>query len=352
MQVRLSYYPQLKVDHFSDVWLACLLSYLQSCFDHSQSSCTLNAYTSELAYAFAGGKLPDTLSRSDCEALIHRTIVRGPRRGEAPSISTMNRRLAVLNSFFSYCAGYIVNGRPLFDHAAPTAGIRFGKPAINYKYMSASEVHSFLSVIDRSTPIGSRDYAIFLLFLTSARRRAAIARLVWADVEEAVFEDGHRGHIFKFIEKGGKSVDSQEYAPEAYEALITSLSISGRLSSMEPESPLFLGYGAPHGGLPIDPWKPISELSISHAMKRYLAAANLPLHYSLHSWRHSSARFRVEAGSDVREVSRVLRHASLATTDRYLALLVTSSDQGGNKLAQRFAEDWDAGKIVPLRRAR
>src|SRR6266700_1629830 len=102
MQVRLSYYPQLKVDHFSDVWLACLQSYLQACYDHSGSGHTVDAYVCELAVAFTSGKTPDTLSRAE------------------------------------------------------------------------SEIRRFLSVIDRSTPMGARDFCCFLLFLTSARRRAEL----------------------------------------------------------------------------------------------------------------------------------------------------------------------------------
>ncbi len=359
MQVRLSYYPQLKVDHFPDVWLACLQSYLQACFDHSGSGHTVDAYVCELALAFGGGKLPDTLSRADCEALIHRPLTRGPRRGSAPSISTINRRIAVLNSFFTYTAGYQHNGKPLFDKASPVAGVRYGKPTVAYKYMQESEVRQFFSVIDRSTPMGTRDYAIFLLFLTSARRSGELARLVWSDIEEAVFEDGRRGHIFRFTGKGrGMILDSQEISSEAYEALIHYLKLSNRLETMEADSPLFLGIGpvgrgpGHGGGLAIDPWKPMSELSISQAMKRYLAAANLPAKYSLHSWRHSSARFRVESGEDIRSVSKILRHQSLATTDRYISLLTTSADDFGNKLAQRFAVaiGEDGGNILPLRR--
>ncbi len=353
MQVRLSYYPQLKVDHFSDVWLACLQSYLQACYDHSGSGHTVDAYVCELAVAFTSGKTPDTLSRADCEVLIHRPLVRGPRRGEAPSIATQNRRAAALNSFFRYAAGYIVNGRPLFDHASPLAGIRYGKPNVNYKYLQESEIRRFLSVIDRSTPMGARDFCCFLLFLTSARRRAELARLVWGDLEEAVMEDGHRGIVFRFTGKGRSMIlDSQEMAPEVYEALISYLKLSGRLESMQADSPLFLQIGPGHGGLPIDPWKPLTVGSMADAMKRYLKLAGLPSHYSLHSWRHSSSRLRLAQGADVREVSQVLRHASLATTDRYARLLVTAADDGGSKLAQRFAVaiGEDGGNILPLRR--
>ncbi len=309
----------------------------------SRAECTLTGYSSTLVRFFEYAvKSPGAITRQDVMGFASRATLIGPvgakyAGGPAPSTATFNHRIAIISSLYDYAAGFLVGGHPIFDKASPTAGVIYGQPTIKYKYMSESEVHAFLNIIDRATAQGSRDYAIFLLFLTSARRAAAIARLVWADIEENVFEDGHRGHIFKFIEKGGKSVDSQEYAQTAYEALITSLSISGRLESMEPLSPLFLGYGAPHGGLPIDRWKPISALSISHAMKQYLKVAGLPQKYSLHSWRHSSARFRVESGEDIRSVSKILGHQSLATTDRYVSLLRTDADDFGRKLARRFA---------------
>jgi len=60
----------------------------------------------------------------------------------------------------------------------------------------------------------------------------------------------------------------------------------------------------------------------------------------------------VESGEDIRSVSKILRHQSLATTDRYISLLTTSADDFGNKLAQRFAVaiGEDGGNILPLRR--
>ena len=72
---------------------------------------------------------------------------------------------------------------------------------------------------------------------------------------------------------------------------------------------------------------------VMYARQAVIDAARL----SIHSWRHTAAHQRYQAGEDVRSLQRLLRHSNIATTDTYIRGLTGTADPGASLLEKRFA---------------
>lgn len=293
---------------------------------------------------------PDQYSQSEVEAFVSQPSYGSYRPGEQVSIGTVNQRLAILSSFYRFASTYSVldesDGQPVFllERPAPTLGLSYGKPARHYKAFSYDEMTKFFSVIPTDTVQGLRDRAVFLLFFWSARRRSEIARLKWGDLEQTVFldADGARrpGWLYRFYGKGRSTQqDSAEMPGEAMLALLRYLEASGRLATMQPESPLFLSLPPPRGGNWHNSNKQLAGASMNRRLKFYAQQAGLDVQrLTLHSWRHTAARERHAAGSDVLEIMRLLRHSSLRMTQEYLHILSGEANHGAKLLREKFGK--------------
>jgi len=144
------------------------------------------------------------------------------------------------------------------------------------------------------------------------------------------------GWTYQWYGKGkAREADTAELPPPAAEALFGYLRDTGRLADMQPDHALFtIDPARPD----YDPRKLLDTNTPYQALKRYAKRAGLdPARVGIHSLRHTGARERYSAGSDIREIQHLLRHRSLATTDTYLRLLATEADTGYQRIEQKFA---------------
>ncbi len=289
--------------------------------------------------------MPDRYTREDVEAFIH-SPGRGPgREGDPPSVGLMNNRLSLLNSFYNYAASYSITGEdgsiePLMKRMSPTAGLKhMQRERPPYRAMTANELQRFFDAIPKDTVIGLRDRALFLTYFYTARRRSEIVDLRWGDLEYGTIIDGNMRYnswIYHFRGKGHKRQDDSAELPlPAKVAIDRYLEVSGRKDSIKSEDPIFTAADRRYKS---NPPRPLHPNTVWHAVKVYAAKAGLdPRKVTTHSFRHTSARRRFEAGSTIREIQILLRHSTMAVTHLYLE--ESSAADPGAKLLEKLFED-------------
>ena len=192
---------------------------------------------------------------------------------------TLNRKLSAINAFYHFCHTHDFSHNPI---KIPMAKIPKNLP----KYLSFDEVMSGLSLIDRGTVMGKRDYALILfLYASGCRISEALS------VRRNDMLDGW----LKIRYAKGEKERMVPLAPMAIEALEQYLQASDVRSSH-----LWLNY---RGGV-------LSRISAYKIIKKYLGV-------SPHVLRHSFASALIIGGADLRVVQELLGHSSLITTQIY-----------------------------------
>ncbi len=322
-------------------WQSCLHLYLQSILDHSGSIATYTVYRSTLArfFAFIGDTPPDQVKHRDVLAFQQLSSTSPRNRGKEVTASTKNQRRAILSSFYHFASSYeLPDGTPLFTGILPTAGMHSLKPEVSILSMSEDDLKRFFAAIPTNTLKGLRDRALY--FLTS-RRRSELCFLRWRDIEATIIidDDGsrHEGHLYRYRGKGAsREVRAKELPESGWLALTHYLEQAGRLVTMQPDDFLFVSVHPGQGRQSFEP-APLHKAYITREFKRYAALAGLDPRYSLHTLRHSSARFRWTMGSPLQDIQHALNHSSIATTDIYIKRLAGVSDKGSRLLEQRFS---------------
>jgi integrase/recombinase XerD len=163
--------------------------------------------------------------------------------------------------------------------------------------MSAADVTALLDSCDRSRPSGLRDLAILTLLARLGLRSGEAAALQLGDIDWRTGEIVVRGKA--------RCQDRLPLTVEAGEAIAGYLK-DGRPSSRCPK--VILTLYAPYRG--------IHPSSITQVVYRACSRAGLaPV--GGHRLRHALASEMLRQGSDLVEISQVLRHHDLATTSVY-----------------------------------
>ena len=168
---------------------------------------------------------------------------------------------------------------------------------------SRQEIIWFMDSIDDST----RYKAIFSLTYGCGLRLSEIRHLRIKDI------DKQQMRLFVYQGKGQRD----RWIPlskVAYDYLCTYYL---EYKPSHPDGYLFLNGTKGNGD------KPISERAIQDAFKRYHKKARIPTEGSLHTLRHSYATHLMEDGVNVFYIQKILGHATLWTTMRYLRISMT-----------------------------
>lgn len=166
-------------------------------------------------------------------------------------------------------------------------------------------VQSFLAAIDRSTPMGRRDYAMFLLVTTYGLRTSEVAALRLDDIE------WRAGHL-RVPRPKLKTPIVLPLTKEVGAALIEYLR---RDRPDLPHRELFLRCRAPSG--------PLAPTAVTEAFQAWTRRAGLPISYQgPHCLRHSLAVHLLREGTSLKAIGDLLGHRSIESTCVYLRLHV------------------------------
>jgi integrase len=324
-------------------WQACTEQFLRHMFDdHSHSAKTVDLYRLLLSQFFSlCNKHPEQVTYADVKRFLESPVRILAGNGGKPADGTRNMRQCAISSLYKFAAFYL--NRPIPN---PTAGMSYVKrQRIGRKRaFSEEELRAFFEAIPDSV-LGARDYALFLCYFLTGKRREELVRLRYGDIEPWVFSEAGKsrsGYRFRYFAKGkGQEPQYQEMPKMAYQAIMTYLKRSGRRATMKPDSPLFVpvGYGFNGAMTYTNSNKPLYSSSVVYNFKRYLYAAGLghDRRLTLHSLRHTAAQQHWLAKPDLLLVSKFLGHSNIATTQIYIEDLFGYSDPVSQLVEQKFS---------------
>ena len=163
------------------------------------------------------------------------------------------------------------------------------------------------SLLDYLKERSLRDYAIVNLILRTGLRTIEVSR---ADIGDVVRKRGKR--VLKVWGKGADEKDAYVILGQPVWGPIQEY--LGQWKASSKTDPLFVTEGKGHKGVRMAP------RSIQYLCKEALKAIGLDGHeYSAHSLRHTTGVLILKNGGDWKDVQRVLRHASPATSQIYTA---------------------------------
>ena len=268
------------------------LLYLEAVKGFSPNS--VSAYRNDLTHlqAFLDGGT--AVSAVDAES-IRFCIANLSRQGK--SASSVNRFIAAVRSFFSYCCkfGYIA-----VDPALEIKTVRLTK--YMPRFLTGTEVDRLCAEPRRRELLWqTRDSALFEMLYSSGCRVSEMAALKKSDLT---------GNFSMAVVKGKGGKDRQVYfGADARKALALYLADRKKrfADSEDTTDALFVNQ---KGGA-------LSAHGIRWILARYTGAEGTGRHISPHALRHTFATAMLSGGADVRVVQEMLGHSSISTTQRY-----------------------------------
>jgi len=257
-----------------------------------RSTSTKRAYAADLEDFFGGAtveKVDAFLSLATAEMNYQVTLFKSRLIGEGKSEATVNRRLAAVKSLVKFSR--------MIGATAGEVGVA-GEKVKAYrdtKGVGVDGMKGILSVIDRSTAGGKRDYAIIRLFWENALRRGEIEKLDLSDF------DGTRLSI---LGKGrGTQKEWIELSTKAIDALNEWIAARGT----QPGA-LFVSLDNRTAG------HRLTGKSLERIVSHYAEAAGIERKVSPHRLRHTSITAALEElNGDTRAVQTFSRHAKIET---------------------------------------
>jgi site-specific recombinase XerD len=289
-----------------DLMVAAYRAYLGSVRGLADSTLTHHCATASELLKFVG---------FDSDAAVLRSI--GPRQveefvravGMRIGKASLQHTVAHLRSFLRFLAGRgdIVRG---LDSSIDTPRLYRGERLP--RALPWETVQAFLSAIDRSTPMGRRDYAMFLIIATYGLRTSEVAALRLDDIEWRVSR----------IRVPRPKTQTPLILPLTQEV---GAALLDYLRHARPDlrcREVFLRVRAPAG--------PLAPTAVTEAFQAWTRRSALPIPYQgPHCLRHSLAVHLLRRGTSLKAIGDLLGHRSAESTCVYLRLHVDDLRDAG-----------------------
>lgn len=172
-------------------------------------------------------------------------------------------------------------------------------------YLTSSQVKAVLGEMDRKTPQGRRDFAIFALMVTGGLRDIEVHR---ANIEDLRTLGDNT--VLYLQGKGREERAEYVKVPAEVERAIRA-SLADR-KDLDGSQPLFISLSNNSKG------GRISTRSISGIIKQSLVQAGYDSdRLTAHSLRHTAVTLSLLGGNSLQEVQQFARHSNIATTQIY-----------------------------------
>jgi site-specific recombinase XerD len=166
-------------------------------------------------------------------------------------------------------------------------------------------VQAFLAAIDRSTPKGRRDYAMFVLIATYGLRTSEVAALRLDDIEWRA----------RRLRVSRPKTETPAILPLSDEVGASLLDYLRRGRQALPQREIFLRYRSPAG--------PITAKTVTNAFKDWARRSELAIPFQgPHCLRHSLAVHLLRQGTSLKAIGDLLGHRTSEATCVYLRLNV------------------------------
>jgi site-specific recombinase XerD len=221
------------------------------------------------------------------------------------SVSTRNNRLSAVHSFFRFVAA---QHPERLEHVQRILGIPFKKTHSRViDYLEYDEIQEILSIIDRTTPKGRRDYTLVATMFNTGARVQEILNLRACDLQLT------KPFQVQLMGKGRKQRCCPIWPQTAQ--LLRHLCMELQID-LRSEVRIFQNCRS----------EPLTRFGVRYILNSCLKRAqdSIPnlrfkrLHP--HSMRHSTAVALIKSGVDLSTISQWLGHSSLNTTNRYAAI--------------------------------
>lgn len=222
-------------------------------------------------------------------------------RGKLLSSSTRRKRLTCVKQFFRYLLN---QDAVLCD---PTSDLQMPKlhDQLPRDILTRREVGTLLSGADLTSVLGIRDRAMLELLYSTGIRVSELSGLRLEDLDL-------RNAELKVQGKGGKEriVPLGEVVRDYLDLYLTD---SRPHLAGEKQRVLFVSYRG----------KRFHYTNISFIVRMYGRRSGIKKRVSPHGLRHTCATHLLQGKADIRQIQKILGHASVATTQRYTRVEIT-----------------------------